>query len=116
MNHYPNHLEHYRKKHRYTRKELASLIGTNENTLYKYEKGHLQMPMRVLIHYHVMFDVPLEQLLGPQYISILHELRYVIHACSVHEKSLLSFKSKKKYYKYRSVEDHIIKHLKMYEN
>jgi len=116
MNHYPNNLEMYRRKFKYSRKELASLIGTNENSIYKYEKGHLPLPMRVLVHYHVMFDVPMEELLGPQYISILHELRYVIHVCSNREKSLLSFKSKKRYLKYRSVNDHIIKHLKQHEN
>lgn len=75
MRHHPNYLRTYRKQSHLQLSDIAFLADTSDSSaLSRYEKGERCPSLPILLLYHLLFDVPIEQLFDLQ----LHELKKVL--------------------------------------
>ena len=56
-------LRKYRKKKRYTREEVAEMVGVHRETLARYERGNRDVPSKVLKKMAVIFECTADDLL-----------------------------------------------------
>jgi len=56
-------LRKYRKEKRYTREEVAEMVGIHAETLARYERGNRDVPSKVLKKMAVIFECTADDLL-----------------------------------------------------